>query len=100
MKRRDTEQLLCDLANAQDFPAHYSRLFVGDRNPEETATVLRQLLRQAWRARNQRHREWWCHGIETYYHRDKPDRDLEDRIGTTMAKAMLGEYVQSGSLLF
>jgi hypothetical protein len=111
MKRKDAERLLCDLANshdfpsrdlanAQGFPARYPRLFVGDGNPEETARALRQLLRRAWRSRDQRHREWWCHGIETFYHRDRPDRDLEDRIGPTMTKAMLGEYVQSGSLLF
>ena len=100
MKRRDAERLLCDLADAQDFPANYPQLFVGDRNPEETATVLRQLLRQAWRARDQRHREWWCHEIATYYHRSRSDRELEEQIGPRMTEAMLGEYVQPVSLLF
>jgi len=101
MKCSASERLLRDLANpTPDFSVRYPQLFVGDRNPEETATVLRQLLQKAWDARDQRRREWYCHGIAAYYHRGRPDRDLEDRIGPTMTKALLGEYVQSDSLLF
>jgi hypothetical protein len=96
VKRKDAERLLCDLANIQDFATRYPQLFVGDRNPEETATVLRQLLRRAWQARDQRHRDWYCHGIASYYHHGRPDRDLKESLGPAIARGVL----EPSSLLF
>jgi hypothetical protein len=102
MKRSASERLLRDLANpTPSFSARYPQLFVGDRNPEETATALRQLLQKAWDARDQRRREWWCHGVETYYHRGRPDRDLKESLGPAITRGVLGDdFLEPGSLLF
>jgi hypothetical protein len=101
MKRNDAERFLRDLANSPDqFLSHYREMFTGDADPEATATVLRQLLRRAWDARDYRRREWYCHEMAAYFHRLRPDRDLKESLGTAMAKGTLGDFLEPGSLLF
>jgi hypothetical protein len=102
MNRNSADRLLRDLANAkpENFPGLYPELFDGDANPEETAIVLRALLRQVWSARSIRRRDWFLHEMETYYHKLRGDRDLMKRVDPAMAKGLLGDYVQVGSLLF
>ncbi len=102
MKSTEAERFLRDLANAKPdhFLVRYPELFEGDANPEETAIVIGTVFRRAWNARSVRHRDWFLHEIETYYHKLRGDRDLMERVDPTMAKGVLGDYVQAGSLLF
>jgi len=101
MKRKGFEELLRGLANNPgQCLSRYPRLFAGDADPEQTVGVLRLLLCLAWRANNHRDREWWCHGIATYYHRDRVDRDLKESLGAEMAKGLLGDAIEPGSFLF
>src|ERR1700674_5066451 len=55
----------------------YPEIFTGGANPAafqdqaELALELRSLLGAAWDAEDIRHRDWYLHELENYYHRTR-----------------------------
>jgi hypothetical protein len=88
--------------------SRYPEIFIGDSGNQEIfddlamrAIWLRNLLRRAWDATDQRHREWFVHETESYYHKLRADRDLGEQVGDrTMLREMLGGYLQLGDPIF